>query len=159
MSSNASHGSHGWFEGMMDVILGMALRLSMPQPYATRPALAPNFPAHNAFANFPSINRMPLQDLLDHSIHNKLGHGKSTKQIVRDLKAFNAHLLAKLAAMMEAKFMNQLVLAANELKVKNCTKSIWDSMERRILPSFVGRESPGAPPHQHISKGRVERCH
>jgi hypothetical protein len=123
MSSNASHGGHGWFEGMMDVILGMALRPSMPQPYATRPVSAPNSPAHNAFDNFPSINLLPLQDSLDCSIHNKLGHGKSIAQIVRDLKASNVHLLAKSAAM-EAKFMNQLVLATNELKEKDRRKSL-----------------------------------
>ena len=98
MSSNASHGGRGWFEGTMEVISGMAPRPSTPQPYATRPASAPNSPARNAFAQFPSINRLPSQDSLDRSIHNESGHGKSTAQIVRDLKASNAQLSAKSAA-------------------------------------------------------------
>ena len=101
----------------MEVISGMAPRPSTPQPYAARPASAPNSPARNAFA-IPGINRLPSQDSLDRSIHNESGHGKSTAQIVRDLKQANAQLSAKMAAM-EAKFMNQISLATNELKGKH----------------------------------------
>jgi hypothetical protein len=125
MSSNASHGSHGWFEGMMDVILGMALRLSMPQPYATRPVSAPNSPARNAFDNFPSINLLPLRDSLDCSIHNKSGHGKSIVQIVRDIKSESLQCpsLGQVGRH-GSKFMNQLILATNELKEKDRRKSL-----------------------------------
>jgi chromosome segregation ATPase len=101
----------------MEVISGMAPRPSTPQPYATRPASAPNSPARNAFANFPTINRLPSQDSLDRSIHNESGHGKTTAQIVRDLKGANAAMGAKTASM-EAQFMNQL----HEVSKKNQEK-------------------------------------
>jgi len=57
-------------------------------------------------ANFP-INRLPSQDSLDRSIHNESGHGKSTAQIVRDLKHSNSALSAKMASQ-EKRHMNEL---------------------------------------------------
>jgi chromosome segregation ATPase len=60
---------------------------------------------------------MPSQDSLDRSIHNESGHGKTTAQIVRDLKGANAAMGAKTASM-EAQFMNQL----HEVSKKNQEK-------------------------------------
>jgi len=59
--------------------------------------------------NLPSfaINRLPSQDSLDRSIHNESGHGKSTAQIIRDLKHSNSALSAKMATM-ERRHMNEL---------------------------------------------------
>jgi chromosome segregation ATPase len=56
--------------------------------------------------NFP-INRLPSQDSLDRSIHNESGHGKSTAQIIRDLKHSNSALSAKMASQ-EKRHMNEL---------------------------------------------------
>lgn len=56
--------------------------------------------------NFP-INRLPSQDSLDRSIHNESGHGKSTAQIIRDLKHSNSALSAKMASL-EKRHMNEL---------------------------------------------------
>ena len=53
------------------------------------------------------INRLPSQDSLDRSIHNESGHGKSTAQIVRDLKHHNSTLSAKMASL-EKRHMNEL---------------------------------------------------
>ena len=100
----ATNGGRSWFEGTMEVISGMAPRPSTPQPYQSRSISAPNSPARQGF---PGINRLPSQDSLDRSIHNESGHGKSTAQIIRDLKAANASLSAKTASI-EAQFMNQL---------------------------------------------------
>jgi DNA repair exonuclease SbcCD ATPase subunit len=59
--------------------------------------------------SFPggSINRLPSQDSLDRSIHNESGHGKSTAQIIRDLKHSNSALSAKMASL-EKRHMNDL---------------------------------------------------
>jgi chromosome segregation ATPase len=59
--------------------------------------------------NLPSfpINRLPSQDSLDRSIHNESGHGKSTAQIVADLKKSNSALSAKMASL-EKRHMNEL---------------------------------------------------
>ena len=69
-----------------------------------------------ALPNFP-INRLPSQDSLDRSIHNESGHGKSTAQIVRDLKHSNSALSAKMASL-EKRHMNELaqVQAASSSK-------------------------------------------
>ena len=60
----------------------------------------------NIIPNFP-INRLPSQDSLDRSIHNESGHGKSTAQIIRDLKHSNSSLSAKMASL-EKRHMNEL---------------------------------------------------
>jgi len=62
-----------------------------------------------ALPNFPggSINRLPSQDSLDRSIHNESGHGKSTAQIIRDLRQSNSALSAKMASL-ERRHMNDL---------------------------------------------------
>jgi len=62
-----------------------------------------------ALPKFPgdSINRLPSQDSLDRSIHNESGHGKSTAQIIRDLKHSNSALSAKIASL-EKGHMNDL---------------------------------------------------
>jgi chromosome segregation ATPase len=95
----------------MEVISGMAPRPSTPQglPHgkSARSLSAPNSPARSVPGNFPGINRLPSQDSLDRSIHNESGHGKSTAQIIKDLKHSNASLSAKQAGL-EAQFMNQL---------------------------------------------------
>lgn len=127
--------NRGWFEGTMEVISGMAPRPSTPSQPPIRPASAPNSPARGlggffggggrtsphhhmpphidrtgsgglALPSFP-INRLPSQDSLDRSIHNESGHGKSTAQIIRDLKHHNSSLSAKMASM-EKKYMNEL---------------------------------------------------
>ncbi len=69
-----------------------------------------------ALPSFP-INRLPSQDSLDRSIHNESGHGKSTAQIVRDLKHHNSTLSAKMASL-EKRHMNELaqVEAASSAK-------------------------------------------
>lgn len=96
----------------MDVISGMAPRPSTPQGLPSgksgpRSLSAPNSPARSVPGNIPGISRLPSQDSLDRSIHNELGNGKSTAQIIRDLKHANASLSAKLSTE-EANFMNQL---------------------------------------------------
>ena len=120
MASSSQKG-RGWLEGTMEVISGMGPRPVTPQSHHGRPASAPNSPARKpargVFA-VPRIERLPSQDSLDRSIHNESGHGKSTAQIIRDLKASNAQLSAKTAAM-EAKFMNQLSEATRELQMKH----------------------------------------
>ncbi len=89
----------------------MAPRPSTPQglphggSHGPRSLSAPNSPARPGM--FQGINRLPSQDSLDRSIHNESGHGKSTAQIIRDLKHSNASLSAKQASQ-EAQFMNQL---------------------------------------------------
>eukprot|EP00934_Nitzschia_sp_Nitz4_P000179 Nitzschia sp. Nitz4//scaffold481_size5438//445//4998//NITZ4_009224-RA/size5438-processed-gene-0.2-mRNA-1//-1//CDS//3329552871//179//frame0 len=107
---SASYGSGGWFQGTMEVISGMAPRPSTPQGLPSgnnnaRSMSAPNSPARPGM--IPAIARLPSQDSLDRSIHNESGHGKSTAQIIRDLKHSNAALSAKQASQ-EAHFMNQL---------------------------------------------------
>jgi chromosome segregation ATPase len=113
----------------MEVISGMAPRPVTPSGHGTsssfpqRPASAPNSPARGysggkavecnnnggvaAFGFGGIINRLPSQDSLDRSIHNESGHGKSTAQIVRDLKHSNSALSAKMASL-EKKHMNEL---------------------------------------------------
>ena len=127
--------NRSWFEGTMEVISGMAPRPVTPSQPPNRPASAPNSPARGlggifggggrnspkpqfppqidrtssgglALPSFP-INRLPSQDSLDRSIHNESGHGKSTAQIVKELKHHNSSLTAKMASM-EKKFMNEL---------------------------------------------------
>ncbi|KAI2509974.1 hypothetical protein MHU86_4400 [Fragilaria crotonensis] len=61
----------------------------------------------------PRIERVPSQDALERAIHNDSGHGKSTAQFIKELKASNSKLSAKTAEM-EAEFMNQV----NELTLK-----------------------------------------
>ena len=55
----------------------------------------------------PNLVRVPSQDAMQRSIHNDSGHGKSTAQMVKDLRASNAKLSQKTADM-EAEFMNQV---------------------------------------------------
>lgn len=75
---------------------------------------APNSPARGGF---PGINRLPSQDSLDRSIHNESGHGKSTAQIIKDLKKANAELTNKTAEM-EVKFMNELTTVSRPFEEK-----------------------------------------
>lgn len=114
----------------MEVISGMAPRPVTPSggpSFPQRPASAPNSPARgfggggkfvdnnpnntsiSSFGSFGGfINRLPSQDSLDRSIHNDTsGNGKSTAQIVRDLKQSNSALSAKMASL-EKKHMNEL---------------------------------------------------
>lgn len=112
----------GWFEGTLDVISGMAPRPSTPVngPSALRRALsAPSSPSRATVTpqggGPTSLQRLPSQDSLDRSIHNDSGHGKSSAQIIRDLRQSNARLTAQTAAM-EADFMNQLEVFTRQLK-------------------------------------------
>jgi chromosome segregation ATPase len=115
-------GGRGWFEGTMGVISGSMGKPMTPQ-LERRPRAnsmsngsAPNSPAR--FSNL--IMRMPSQDSLDRSIHNESGHGKSTAQIIKDLKKANAELTDK-TAKMELSFMNQLA---------NTTQPLQESLEK-----------------------------
>jgi chromosome segregation ATPase len=112
----ASYG-RGWFEGTMGVISGMAPR-PMTTSEGNRQRLtslsAPNSPVRGGF---PGINRLPSQDSLDRSIHNESGHGKSTAQIIKDLKKANSELTNKTAEM-EVKFMNELATVTRPYEEK-----------------------------------------
>jgi myosin protein heavy chain len=55
---------------------------------------------------------------MERSLHNDSGHGKSTAQIIRDLKASNAHFSAKTAEM-EAEFMNEINRVTRTFEEKN----------------------------------------
>jgi chromosome segregation ATPase len=89
-----SGSNNAWF--------GMAPRPSTPTRSLYSSTSAPSSPL-----GLPRIDRAPSQDALERSIHNDSGHGKSTLQIIKELKASNAKLSAKTADM-EADFMNQL---------------------------------------------------
>jgi chromosome segregation ATPase len=65
----------------------------------------------------PRIERVPSQDALDRAIHNDSGHGKSTVQIIKELKASNAKLCEKTADM-EADFMNQVNEMTSKFNLK-----------------------------------------
>jgi chromosome segregation ATPase len=81
-------------------------------------------------SNYPAITRLPSQDSLDRSIHNESGHGKSTEQIIRDLKHSNAALSAKTAEM-EANFMNQLNKLTLSFQEKQ--KVLEESIKRKDI--------------------------
>ena len=115
----------------MEVISQLAPRPSTPVP--NNPNMkkrnnnprgsmsAPSSPARSAAGGassfFPLINRLPSQDSMDRSIHNESTHGKSSTQIIRELKQANASLSAKTATM-EADFMNQLNLQNRKAEEK-----------------------------------------
>eukprot|EP00978_Attheya_sp_CCMP212_P026800 scaffold88881_cov49-Attheya_sp.AAC.1 len=54
-----------------------------------------------------STKRVPSQDAMERSMHNDSTHGKTTAQVIKDLRASNAALSRKMAEM-ESEFMNQL---------------------------------------------------
>eukprot|EP00980_Cylindrotheca_fusiformis_P020312 scaffold7344_cov145-Cylindrotheca_fusiformis.AAC.10 len=127
----ASYG-RGWFEGTMGVISGIAPRPMTPVE-GNRPRMqalsAPNSPARGGF---PGINRLPSQDSLDRSIHNESGHGKSTAQIIKDLKKANAELTNKTAEM-EVKFMNELASVSRPFEEKqNKMKEMLVAMKKEM---------------------------
>ncbi len=113
----------------MEVVSRVAPRPSTPQPsFVARGSFsAPNSPMRS---NYPAITRLPSQDSLDRSIHNESGHGKSTEQIIRDLKHSNASLSAKTAEM-EANFMNQLNKLTLSFQEKQ--KVLEDSIKRKDI--------------------------
>ena len=84
---------------------GMAPRPSTPTRLIQR--AYSNNSAPGSPVGLPRIERVPSQDALERSIHNDSGHGKSTAQIIKELKASNSKLSAKTAEM-EAEFMNQV---------------------------------------------------
>lgn len=55
----------------------------------------------------PFLQRVPSEDVMERSSHNDSGHGKSTAQIIKELRASNARLTAK-SAEIEVDFMNQM---------------------------------------------------
>lgn len=102
----------------------IAPRPVTPQPDAQptgRPRFnswsAPNSPARSVGGGSPGINRLPSQDSLDRSIHNDSGNGKSTAQVIKELKRANAALTDK-TAKMEVSFMNQLADATRPFEEK-----------------------------------------
>jgi chromosome segregation ATPase len=117
-------GNNGWF--------GMAPRPSTPTRCSTPTRFiqksysnsAPNSPS-----GLPRIERVPSQDAMDRAIHNDSGHGKSTIQIIKELKASNAKLCAKTAEM-EAEFMNQV----NEMTFK------FNEREEILKKSLASKE-------------------
>ena len=68
--------------------------------------------------DYPGISRVPSADATERSMHNDSGHGKSTAQIIRDLKASNARFSAKTAEM-EAEFMNEINRVTRSFEEKN----------------------------------------
>jgi len=123
----SSSSGRGWLEGTLDVISGMAPRPSTPVRSVQRPSSAPNSPLLNKSAQ--AIARLPSQDSLDRSIHNDSGHGKSTAQMIRDLRQSNARLTARTASM-EADFMNQL----------NETTRTFEDKQRQLEESLAQKE-------------------
>lgn len=142
----------------------MAPRPSTPQPSRhgdrnpppssssqnTRSMSAPNSPARSAFGgsangardiNYTNknsnnmINRMPSQDSLDRSIHNESGHGKSTAQIIRDLKHANAQLSAKMASN-EKQYMNQLNDATRQFEQSKAKLTLELKQKDKTLEQY-----------------------
>ena len=132
-------GARSWIDGTMEVISGLAPRPSTPQRgHVRKTNSAPNSPAgRNSYPgiqrvpshdhpgvtrvpsyDYPGINRVPSADAMERSLHNDSGHGKSTAQIIRDLKASNAHFSAKTAEM-EAEFMNEINRVTSTFEEKN----------------------------------------
>jgi len=87
----------------MDVI-GLSGRQS-PSPMAREQAIH-RVPSGDS-ASSRSVRRVPSWDTMSRSIHNDSGHGKSSAQTIRDLRASNAKLTDRMAEM-EAEFMNQM---------------------------------------------------
>jgi len=127
MSSNGN--SRSWLEGTLDVISVMAPRATTPIRRSQRSMSAPNSPAHGGASSVGgSVARLPSQDSLDCSMHNDSGHGKSTAQIIRDLKQSNARLTARTAAL-EVDFMNQL--NQTTLRFQEKQESLEDSLRQK----------------------------
>jgi len=107
--------TRSWLDGTLDVISGKAPRQSSSHgpPRSSSPFLL----------------RVPSDDAMERSSHNDSGHGKSTAQMVKDLRASNAKLTAKTAEM-EADFMNQI----NQVTVK------FGEEERRLQESLEKKE-------------------
>jgi chromosome segregation ATPase len=95
----SSSTGRSWIEGTLDVISGNGSKLINSRLPSSDP------PQQGSVGGF--LRRLPSQDSLDRSIHNDSGHGKSTLEIIRDLKQSNARLTARTAEL-EADFMNQL---------------------------------------------------
>jgi chromosome segregation ATPase len=146
---SGSNNGRSWFEGTLDVISGsvMAPRSSTPtrnSQHIHRSISAPNSPARNNSSNnstgnsvnsnsnnnssFAPITRLPSLDSLDRSIHNDSGHGKSTAQIIRDLKQSNSRITARTAAL-EVDFMNQLQQTTQRSSEK--IKALEDGLNKK----------------------------
>jgi chromosome segregation ATPase len=133
---SGSNNGRSWFEGTLDVISGSmnAPRSSTPVRNSQsihRSSSAPNSPARNSNNNnssFAPIARLPSQDSLDRSIHNDSGHGKSTAQIIRDLKQSNSRLTARTATI-EVDFMNQLQQTTLQFDIKQ--KMLEDTLKQK----------------------------
>jgi len=91
--------SNSWF--------GMAPRPSTPSSAPTINRSFSNGSVPNSPVRLPRIERVPSLDAIERSNHNDSAHGKSTIQIIKELKASNAKLSAKTAEM-EADFMNKV---------------------------------------------------
>eukprot|EP00542_Grammatophora_oceanica_P007865 CAMPEP_0194069804 /NCGR_PEP_ID=MMETSP0009_2-20130614/87838_1 /TAXON_ID=210454 /ORGANISM="Grammatophora oceanica, Strain CCMP 410" /LENGTH=1630 /DNA_ID=CAMNT_0038723025 /DNA_START=486 /DNA_END=5378 /DNA_ORIENTATION=+ len=79
-------------------------------------------------ARVPSIERVPSKDACERSLHNDSGHGKSTVQIIRDLKANNTKLMDKMSTM-EADFMNQIHTVTSQYEEQ--VEDLQESLEQR----------------------------
>jgi chromosome segregation ATPase len=132
-TSGGSTGSQSWISGTMGVISGLAPRPSTPQRSVPVARSAPNSPARNGGRvpshdypgiqrvpsyDYPGISRVPSADAMERSLHNESGHGKSTAQLIRDLKASNASFSARQAEM-EAEFMNEINRVTRSFEEKN----------------------------------------
>jgi len=108
--------SSGWF--------GMAPRPSTP----TINRSFSNGSAPGSPMRLPRIERVPSLEAVERSNHNDSGHGKSTFQIIKELKASNAKLSAKTADM-EAGFMNRI--AETETRFSNKENDLKDSLKAK----------------------------
>ena len=76
----------------------------------------------------PFIQRVPSEDAMERSSHNESGHGKSTAQIIKELRTSNARLTAK-SAEIEADFMNQINQVT--LKFSEEQRELEESLEKK----------------------------
>lgn len=116
--------SNSWF--------GMAPRPSTPSSAPTINRSFSNGSVPNSPVRLPRIERVPSLDAIERSSHNDSAHGKSTIQIIKELKASNAKLSAKTADM-EADFMNKVNEMTTQFTEKeNSLKSSLKAKEQQV---------------------------
>lgn len=103
---------------------------------------------------FP-INRLPSQDSLDRSIHNESGHGRSTAQIIKDLKSSNANFSAKIASL-EKRHMNELA----PVEAKRKELEVANEIQRKKLMQYdnykLAAEAKMKQQHSELTKIKEE---
>ena len=125
--NESSHRRSGsWLEGTLDVISGAVRRPTTP----LRGTIDGSHKRSMSAPNSPVIQRLPSQDSLDRSVHND-STGKSTAQVIRDLRAANARLTAQTASI-EANYMNQLNELTRELGDKESLEDKCRDLERQV---------------------------